>query len=353
MSTLDTSGNPDDALANSIEKDPTLSLGMELECILWDPQKEQAVDVDEVFPEGLKTGYPYEQVTRDAGIASLEFTTRVCGHPGELSKSLLTLRQLVKQKAPHLILRFISRAPRSGEGLAKKERYKAFFEALRQESPEHWEKAREMPKWNSTQFHLGLDVLSPQGISIMNILNDVSPYASAAVVKKFNVVGDEGHLGIWQEYADARRFSEQGRWFNSADELRDFYSAIPRLIRVERDASGTPHVFPDLQTPSQLGDTISEGTVWWFARPRVSLGTLEWRPFPCLQPSSALMLAKDVYALVSLMRAILPVDRVVTKEELPSIYAKLAHESYLVPEKPQTKEEWDAIARKRERTADA
>lgn len=354
MTTIESPRNPDQALqalAESIEKDPTLSIGMELECILWDPQKEEAVDVDTIFKQSLETGYPYETVTRDAGIASLEFTTRVGGHPKELITSLYTLRKMVKEKAPHLILRFTPRAPRSGEALAKKARYEAFFNALKQESPSGWERAREMTKWNSTQFHLGIDALTPQGLSILNILNDISPHASDAVVKKFNVVGDEGHLGIWQDYADSRRFSEHGRWFADAQSLKDFYAGIPRLIKIEKNATGDDQVLPDLKTPSQLGDSISEGTIWWFARPRTKLGTIEWRPFPSLQPSSALQLAKDVYALASYLRKILPKDRVVTREELPGIYAELANQSfsYLVPAKPPTADEWNAIARKRER----
>ncbi len=350
--TIESSKDPDLVFAESIEKDPTLSIGMELECVLWDPVEKKAVDVDTVFKQTLETGYPYETVTRDAGIAALEFTTRVCGHPKELVRSLHTLRKLVKEKAPHLILLFTPRTPPSGEALAKKARYEAFFDALKQESPSSWERAKEMPKWNSTQFHLSIDALSPQGLSILNILNDISPHASDAVTKKFDVVReDEGHLGIWQDYADSRRFSEHGRWFADAQSLKDFYAGIPRLIKVEKDVDGNDQVLPDLETQSELGDGISEGTIWWFARPRTKLGTIEWRSFPSLQPTSALMLARDVYALASYLRRILPKDRVVTREELPDIYAQLANQSfsYLAPAKPPTADEWNAIARKREK----
>jgi hypothetical protein len=188
---------------------------------------------------------------------------------------------------------------------------------------------------------------------MINVLNDISPYSSDAVVKKFNVLGDEGHLGIWQDYADARRFSEHGRWFGSPAEMETFCAGIPRLIKVEKNADGVPEVLPDRKNPTQLGDTISEGTIWWFARPRVSFGTFEWRPFPSLQPSSVFNLAKDVYALVSLLKKELPADRVITREELPDLYqrlrAQLGDAAYLVPEKPLTKEEWNTIAHKRER----
>ena len=328
----------------SADKDPKITIGVELECILWDPAKGQAVDVDEVFPGGISTGRAFEKIGRDTGIASLEFATRIASEPGELTNSFLELRKRVKEKAPHLTLLFQSRAPRSGEALAKKDRYKAFFEALQMESPEHWQRAYEMPKWNSTQFHLGIDPMSPQGISIMNILNDISPYAAWAVTQKFQVVGEEGHLGIWQKYADSRRFSEHGRWFSDPEELKSFYGSVPRLIKVEKDAQGAEHVVPDLESMSRHGDPISEGTIWWFARPRVAFSTIEWRSFPSLQPSHVLVLAKDVHALAVLLKKELPQDRVVTPDEYPALYAKLAKLSYLVPEKPLTKEEWNKLA---------
>lgn len=58
-------------------------------------------------------------------------------------------------------------------------------------------------------------------------------------------------------------------------EVVERFSDIPRLIKKTDD--GRWEV--DLKTPSLPRDPASEGTIWWWARPRWSLDTIEIRVF--------------------------------------------------------------------------
>ncbi|MGB9598639.1 MAG: hypothetical protein ACPLZH_02230 [Minisyncoccales bacterium] len=145
---------------------------------------------------------------------------------------------------------------------AAKERYRQIWKALEKEVGEKWVGVLDMCRLASTHVHLEISPNSPQGIQILNLFNRPNPLFKWC---------SETRKKIWQNglWADVRRLPRP-RQFESPEHLFEFWDSIPSLLSGER-------TFPD---------PLREGTTWWWARPRWSLGTVEIRIADSMSPDN-------------------------------------------------------------------
>jgi len=203
------------------------------------------------------------------------------------------------------------------------------------------EKTKPMGRWQSTQFHIEVNPLSPEGVTLINIFNVIAVHMNQAVAQKFGK-DDTGHLDIYRDYANAKRFYPN-HWFTGSEDLQQFVHTIPSLIKQEGDTI-TPHVFDESGkvTHSKLGVALDEGAIWWPARPRVSFasetspGTIELRPFPSLEPEYIVQLADDLRRVTEFMvewikREGTTLTKKQANELLKDIHTQLPKQSYLFP----------------------
>ncbi len=316
-----------------------VTIGCELEAGYRDASG-QFVDTLAVLNGGIQTGRPYEQATSDMARASLELVTTPCKSGADITRSFDRLQRLLPSGYEPVFETRPFGAPEVP--LARKSRVPAMIKALAREHPMGAHAVATVAPHCSTQYHIGVpDLMTGTGVRLLDVLNNIAPYARARVIGRLQIEGTEGHCMIWHGWADERRLPSP-RWFGTTMSLHNFVATVPKLLTHE---SGEWDVVP-LGTKSRLEDSESIGTIWWLARPRffASGPTIEWRPFPSMTPSSAAWLADEVLRMVRAYRAYLALhpirDTDVDSAEVRALYRHMSQRSFLVPERPLTPDEW-------------
>jgi len=161
-----------------------------------------------------------------------------------------------------------------------KARYRALWEALKKEVGPKWREVLYMSRLSATHVHLAIDLEDPQVVKILNFFNMPGPLIKYTSLERLN---------IWQGgWARPERLPYFRRW-DSLTEMLSFWSRIPRLLR-----NNTGKLIPDLETLPQPGDPVAESTIWWWARPRWSLGTIEVRLADSMPPEVIPKYVKEV-----------------------------------------------------------
>jgi len=311
-----------------------ITIGCELEGGLVD-SRGRPVDTLAVLAGGMKSpDIPFEEITSDMGKASVELISAVSRSGSEVLASFE--RSLGRIPLGHYAL--FETCPFGTEvELVDKSRCRAMMDALAREHPEGRRGVPAVAPWCSTQFHLGFgNAFGPAQVLLLNVLNNIAPYARMRVIERFKVKGAQRHLSIWQGWCDARRVPAP-RWFKDLDELHAVVRGIPKLLTLRNGE----WVHAD-EEPSRLGDSESEGTLWWLARPRLVYNTVEWRPFPSLMPEDAALLADRVLALARDFSAYVRENEratAYTMREIRSLFRHLAHHE-LMPSEPLCETEW-------------
>lgn len=111
-----------------------------------------------------------------------------------------------------------------------------------------------------------------EGMFLFNLLNNVAPAIAAKVHQELK--DGKGHLGVWQKFADTRRFPMYGLWLPTIYEFQGFFENIPRMIEEEKPNSDVwvarpqnPDGTPKMQV---WGDSIDMGVFWHFVRIKLS-----------------------------------------------------------------------------------
>ena len=322
----------------------TEELGVELEAGMVRKGTRSPVNVLDLIDDGITTGRPFEALQYELGAWMAEFSTPVCRTVRDVENSFSRLEDLVP-KGSELVFEtcpFGLNVP-----LTAKPRYALVCEALAREHKSGALNPRYIAPWCSTQFHFGVgDVSLPEALLLLNFLNNIAPYARLQVVQKYGVMGAEGHLAIWTEPPSSKKERVPApRWFGSFDELHRFVANIPKLVT--KNADGVWVIAEGIQ--SRIGDPEAEGTIWWHARLRGLLKTVEWRVFPSLTPVQAADLAGHMFTLIGAFGEYVAAHPGAwhTKEEAAGLYQHLARSSYpfsfLVPPEPLSDGAWWAM----------
>jgi len=172
---------------------------------------------------------------------------------------------------------------------APKQRYFALKRALQMERPETWQGVEKMSKIASVHVHLDVDFQDGDRVlALLNTFNNADDLR-----KKF---ATPERVDKWFGWADPRRLPNKRnrRIFYSYQQLEEFIGSIPRLLK----QGSTGALEPDLKEMSRLGDRLSESTLWWWARPRRSLGTIEIRIADSMEPKKIPSYIRELLELV-------------------------------------------------------
>ena len=292
------------------------------------------VDTLAVLDGGKKSHiHRHEAVTSDLHLSSVELISTICRNSDEIRTSLGRCEAMIPE-GYRPIFKTRPFGPRAT--IADKPRYTAIAQALLREHPKGDQCIHTVAPWCSTQFHFGVpNVFSREAVLLANFLNNITPHARLAVIKRYGVTDTEGHLAIWRGWSAEHR-APSPRWFASPGEMERFVAGIPKVV-TQKDGIWMP-----AEGPSRIGDLESEGTIWWLARPRGVYKTVEWRPFPSLTPEQVVDLAADVHALVCSFWDYVeahPSATWETREQAERLYRHLIG-SDLVPGHPLSNSEW-------------
>lgn len=317
----------------------TPSIGCELEAGFVD-QLGNPADTLAVL-DGGRTGVDqFEGLTSDMARSSIELITNVCRSRSDLQHSFDRLAGWIPSgyRAIYATRPFGDKKVK----LARKSRVPSMIKALAREHPNGARGVMQIAPNCSTQYHLGVeDAMSRKGVLLLNMLNNIAPYARMRVTERYGITGAEKHLVIWSGFADERRFPAP-RWFEGPEHLERYVAAIPKLVtKVGDDWIVAP---PDSHSSVRCQDSV--GVLWWLARPRLfaSGHTVEWRPFPSLEPYRAVELGGDVLELAAAFESFDISDGRAnldpSSDVVRGLYGHLASHSYLVPSAPLTEAEW-------------
>lgn len=315
----------------------SLTIGVESEGQLIGPGGRRADTVAALGARSISfPNKPFTEITSDAARCSIELVTGICANRAEVLSDLNFLRS--KVPADYTI-RFRTRIPVPDDmehiPLADKPRYPALLAAIKRESPEGWHRMFDIAACCSTQVHVGVDPATIPGTALLNLWNHIGPYAAVKVRERYGVQDEAaGHCALWGGFADARRFPS-ARWFPSPEALKAHLAGIPRMV-----VSVGDDWIVDLETPSVLGDMSAESTIWWIARPRGKLKTVEVRPFPSLEPAHSACVAGDVqeisYAFLNETHG----EGLMSPQEAIPVFATLSERFYMVPNRPLSDRQW-------------
>ena len=312
------------------------TIGAELEGYLVDSAGELGDTLALLGKDGWKSpDHPHEALGCDVAFCSVEAASTICRKSGWIETSLNRALSNIPQGFTAV---FAPRTPYPGQiRIADKPRYKVMADALIKEHPRGYNGMLQIAPWNVLHYHIGLpDVLSVEAVLLLNVLNNIGPFARLQIVRQYGVQGEEGHLAAWTDFTKPERLPAP-RWFDSVEHLVAFIEAIPKLfvqVGEEQWEIGSGQ-------PSRLGDPISEGVLWWATRLRLSFGTIEVRWCPTLKPRFVPELGEEILKLVWRCWEFLARHRYDGTEAYKRrLYSHLCQHSYLVPAEPLTDDEW-------------
>ena len=250
-----------------------MKIGIEIEGFVYNNQ--QRVDVYQVFGEGevFKGIGVYKT---DAGKHQLEIALE----PVRTSKEL---KELIKEALSQLpfswTIFFEGTDPYSEDGeelpWAPKPRYKALRKALEIEAGPSAKGVREVSRFSSTHFHIGIDPFSEEGLKLLNCLNRWAPFLAVLFAHPYP---SYRLRKCWWGWGNNARLPGY-RFFKSQKELKETLFSLPQLVKVNKDKEWLPYLKP----PKEL-TSLHLGTIYWWVRPRPDYGTVEFRPFDALPP---------------------------------------------------------------------
>jgi len=286
---------------DTFERRPIMKVGVELEGFVYyrGSQYEKPVDVY----RWLLENYNDEEWEVEDGNGTI-VKTDAGYHMIELALPPVDIRDL--GSIPETINSIVREFPRNWEFRwqgydpgrlpakdlwAPKQRYFALKKALKMESPENWWRVEEISKIASVHVHLDVDFQDrDRVVALLNIFNNADGLRERFATRQ--------RANKWFGWADPRRLpnKKNGRIFSSYKDLEEFIGAIPRLLKQENGG-----LEPDLNTRCQLGDRLSESTLWWWARPRKSLRTIEVRIADSMNPRQIPQYIGELLAIAKLV----------------------------------------------------
>ena len=255
---------------------PTL-IGIEIEGFVYD-ENNRRVDVYKWIKEnGGDEKIVIDEIgtiKTDAGIHQIEFNIMQSTNTDEIFQRWFELLAVLPKNWHILYLAedpYInaSNYEKIKQIWCNKDRYKAIWDALSQESKE-WHKVLYMCKYSSVHIHINIEPDSAEGIRLINFFN-MNAYK---IWSKFAYPENNCRYFSWHGWARKERLPYNKPIFVSNKDLRLYFASIPRLIKSCEDKWSI-----DLKNSSIPGDVVSEGTIWWWCRPRWSLNTIEIRIF--------------------------------------------------------------------------
>jgi hypothetical protein len=314
-----------------------VTIGVELELGVADAEG-SPVNVLRTLNGGIELGRPFHAVTGELSRYSAEFVTPICRDKAEVQEALWKCAEALPQglRRVHKTIPFKWPVP-----LAEykyKPRYPVVRRALRREHPCGSFTLHSVAPHCSTQLQIGVgDVHSTAGVLLRNFLDNIAPYADVMVRRRYNVTDAKQHLMIWLGWSKPERVPGY-RWFRDAKEMNEFVRSIPQLVALSPEGEWV--VAEGLH--SEIGNPLSEGTIWWLARPRGAYQTIEWRSFPALTIEDAVDLSGDVFAMMEEFWNYVesrPRATWRTPEEARGLYRHLSR-FYFVPVEPLTEAQW-------------
>lgn len=281
------------------------------------------------------TGFPFEELTTDMAASSFEMVSKPCTSGHEADLSMTRLRTLFPND---LVPVFAPRAYLGDVPLADKSRMSAMQMALDNVWMYGSRGVQKVANWNSLQFHIDTDGLNPdEQVVFMDILTMAAPESRLRFNRRLAVNGDEGHLMCWQGWSPAC-YVPRPYTFGTFENLRTYLAKIPKLVTLQ----GGEWV-PANGELTAWGDPELEGVLWWLARMRAQFGTIEWRPFPSVDPVHVPQLVDDVIALARAFRVSIAknADALCGNPiAIARIYTDLSETCWLIPRAPMSKSRW-------------
>lgn len=288
---------------------------------------------------GLDLERKFHAVTGELGRWMAEFVTPVCLDKYEVRDSLWQCAESMPKGSSRVHKTVPFGWPIPLAEFKYKPRYPVVRKALRREHPCGTFTLHTVAPHCSTQFQIGVDnVNSRGGVLLRNFLDNIAPFADIQVRKKYNVTDASGHSMIWWGWSKRHR-TPGFRWFANAEAMNLFFASIPQLVTQASD--GRWVVAENI--PSCIGNPLSEGTIWWLARPRGVYQTVEWRSFPALNIEDAAELSGEIFKMMEEFWDYVessPHREWRTPEDAVDLYRRLSRRYYFVPENPLTEVQW-------------
>ncbi len=230
-------------------------------------------------------------VGTDNGYNELEFSIEPCGSLSELEDKVTAC---VAWLRPDWEVYWTGQDPFVAAGKlspcpwAPKPRYGAIREVVARESgyPNTGQCMDWMSQFWAYQIHLAVDPVSVEGMLLRNYLDNWGPHIARSACEIVGSTSSQRIERAWINWGDSRRLPAY-RWFNAPTHMIDAWQAAPRLAREEKGIW-----VPDTHLHQPLpGDVVHEGFVWWGARPRWTIGTIEFRWPDSLPPAAAIRLS--------------------------------------------------------------
>lgn len=234
------------------------------------------------------------ELASDAGIGLFEAITLPAP---SLMATIKRLKQIEDGMYPNDVIRTCYRpADWAGRGQwVESQRYDAIKEACRREAPDGWRKVLAMPDAASVHLNISgyFNPVGPDGLFIMNILNHVAPQIAAVAHDELGY--GQGHLNMWRDFADPRRFTRYEDWFPDLYEFRQHFESINRFIVKQGDT-----FVPLPGTLQRLGDRLDHGVWWHFVRPKPGW-YMEARLLPSMGDEQLEVYGQSLLSIVELL----------------------------------------------------
>jgi len=254
-------------------------VGLELEGFTFD-QNGQPVDVYSALAGGV-TLPDRGLISTDAAPYQIEISTVPCQSSQELFDCLQACLEYLPPEWQFVWQAIYPKKNGYPPAWAPKRRYIALWQGLAMERPDVWASVRNIAYYSSLQFHFEIDPLSKEGLKVLNAINNLSPVIVSEAQSLVGIIPNERFYQAWQGWAKSERIPAY-RLFESTEQLMEFWCSIPRLLY--RDEQG--NWWADTKTKPAYDDPFHCGTVWWDARPRFDLGTIEVRMLDSMPPSA-------------------------------------------------------------------
>ncbi len=236
------------------------------------------------------------RIVREPGPGSIEFAGMHAASVREAVANIKALHQYAAKLGIDIASAMHTPFPAQGQNPGvRKPRYEALWEALRQETlacggtEQDWAGLSRMNRYAATHAHFSFRgykishaVVDERIIAVMNVLNLIGPRIARIISTRAHQQ-NRGHLGIWNGWADPRRFSAYDRWFVSFADMRETFESLPRLIRCEGGDKEHGEWSVDRSRKLSWSDPDDDGGGWWhYVRARPRLGTFEVRILPSM-----------------------------------------------------------------------
>ena len=200
---------------------------------------------------------------------------------------------------------------------------------------------------NAAAVHLNFsgrfNPIHEDGLFVYNYWNHAAPFYAHKVHSQTGLGG--GHLSLWRDFADSRRFTTWNQWFPTHEAFKSFFEGIPRLF-AQKNGHWTP-LPGECQT---LGNRLDHGVFWHFVRPKINEKGewyMELRFLPSMPDEQIISFGNPVLRTTELLlewfhgnggKPVMSVE-----ESAPAF--SYVHSIYpdLLPDKPLERKEWETL----------